>query len=189
MKIRTILAAGTLAASLAGGHAMAQQAPPGCSDVDHAGDFDFWVGEWNVYGPTGQLAGTNSITKRHSDCLIVEEWTGASGTTGTSMNFLDPEVDAWRQVWMSANTFINYTGGLNVEGAMVLEGHITNFGPNGAQSAPFRGVWTPNDDGSVTQHFTQYDAANDVWNDWFIGRYVRQEDDPNMELEDVASED
>jgi len=179
MTFRTILTAGLAAAFVPSGFALAQQAPPGCADVPHAGDFDFWVGDWNVYGPNGQFAGTNRITKRHSDCLILEEWTGASGGEGTSMNFYDPSAQAWRQVWMSANTFIDYTGGLNEDGAMFLEGEITNFGPTGQTSAPFRGLWTLNEDGSVTQHFTQYDAANDVWNVWFTGRYVRMEDDPN----------
>ena len=59
--------------------------------------------------------------------------------------------------------------------AMVLEGEI--FYQQNGNRYPFRGVWTPNVDGSVTQHFTQYDSENDTWNDWFVGRYVRQNAD------------
>ena len=31
-----------------------------------------------------------------------------------------------------------------------------------------------NEDGTVTQHFTQYDPEKKVWNDWFIGVYKRK---------------
>lgn len=170
------------AASVFAPSTVAQQGPPpGCDDLPGARDFDFWVGDWNVYGANqpDTLGGTNRIEKRSNGCLILEEWTSATGNDGTSMNFLDPTSGQWRQIWMGSNNYIDYSGGLNADGQMVLEGEITYFGASGSQSAPFRGTWTPNEDGTVTQHFQQYDAENDVWNDWFVGRYVRMEDDPN----------
>ena len=57
---------------------------------------------------------------------------------------------------------------------MALEGEIAYR--NGTK-APFRGVWTLQEDGSVRQHFTQYDAEADTWNDWFIGIYKRPSTD------------
>jgi hypothetical protein len=179
MMRRLLIATGF--ALLAGGAALSQspQTPPSCDGLEHRADFDFWVGEWNVYGPDGQFAGTNSIRKSQGGCLIEEHWSGAGGSTGFSMNYYDPLQESWRQVWMSAGAYIDYTGGLNDDGAMVLEGEI--FYQQRSDRFPFRGVWTPNDDGSVTQHFTQYDPDADTWNDWFIGRYVRQEDDPNAQ--------
>lgn len=173
---RMLAVAGLLAFSAP---AALAQTPPGCDGMDHRGDFDFWVGDWNVYGPGGQFGGTNRISKRSNGCLILEEWTSAAGGDGTSMNYLDPATGAWRQIWMGSNTYIDYSGGLNDDGQMELEGEITYFGTNGSRSAPFRGVWTPNDDGSVTQHFTQYNAETESWDIWFTGRYVRQEEDPN----------
>ena len=157
----------------------AQQAPPpGCVEAVH-GDFDFWVGEWNVYAPDdGPYQGHNSISKTQGGCLISEHWTGASGSTGESMNFYDPLLGAWRQVWVSAGAFIDYSGGLNADGAMVLNGEIAYPG-NGVR-APFRGTWTLQADGSVRQHFQQADAQGD-WSDWFVGIYVRQENDPRAE--------
>ncbi|QNL17954.1 hypothetical protein HXX25_00550 [Hyphobacterium sp. CCMP332] len=157
--------------------AAAQNPPPGCDSMESRTDFDFWVGEWNVYGPAGEFAGTNSIRKTQGGCLIEEHWSGASGSSGFSMNYYDPLQDAWRQVWMSAGAYIDYTGELNGDGAMFLEGGI--FYHQNGNRAPFRGLWTPNDDGSVTQHFTQYNAETESWDVWFTGRYVRQEDDPN----------
>ena len=76
----------------------------------------------------------------------------------------------WRQVWVSGAATIDYAGGLDDDGAMALEGEIAYR--NGT-TAPFRGVWTLQDDGSVRQHFTQYDAETKQWNDWFIGIYKK----------------
>jgi hypothetical protein len=156
---------------------IAQTTPSGCEAMEHQSDFDFWVGEWNVYGPDGQLAGTNSIRKTQGGCLIEEHWSGASGSSGFSVNYFDPLQNAWRQTWFSPGAYIDYTGGLNADGAMALEGDI--YYPGNGLRMPFRGLWTPNEDGSVTQHFTQYNAETESWDVWFTGLYVRQEDDPN----------
>lgn len=173
MKLIQIIGAACLAASTAHAQSQtppAQPAPPPCQEaVFH--QFDFWTGEWEVFTPQGQKAGENSITVEENGCLLVERWNGAGGSTGQSYNFVDLETGKWRQVWVSPGTTIDYSGELNEKGEMVLEGTI---GYAGAASAPFRGVWTPNEDGSVTQHFTQYDPEKKVWNDWFIGVYKRK---------------
>lgn len=162
------------------------QAPPPpppkvCEEMNGFSDFDFWVGEWNVYAknPQGQegLAGTNSITKHYQNCLIKETWENTGGGGGFSINYFNPNTDEWRQVWVSPNLSIDYTGGLNEDGAMVLKGTIYYYA-NG-NSFPFRGIWTPNEDGSVTQHFDQQNPETGEWQVWFEGRYVRKEDDPN----------
>jgi len=132
-------------------------------------DFDFWVGEWDVYEPeSDRKLGENSVTLRENGCLIVERWTGGGGGTGMSMNFYDPLEDAWRQVWQSAPGFIDYTGGLDEAGRMVLEGTLHSNARG--TSVPFRGRWTPNDDGTVLQEFWQRDD-NGEWQNWFKGLY------------------
>ena len=152
--------------------------PPGCDGIPGAKDFDFWVGEWDVYDRAGRMGGTNSITKRSGGCLILEEWTSATGGNGTSMNYLDPRTGDWVQTWMGVNNFITYRGGLDDKGRMVLTGEITYFGPNGSRTADFRGTWTPNEDGTVTQHFEEYDAGEELWKDWFIGTYKPSDSEP-----------
>ena len=149
-----------------------QAAPPPCGGGAYD-DFDFWVGEWRVSAPDDTFQGANSISKAENGCLIIERWTGASGSTGQSYNFYDPKTERWRQVWVSAGSVIDYEGGLDEAGAMRLEGRIS-YRASG-KSFPFRGVWTPADDGSVRQHFTQYDPEKDEWADWFVGVYRRAE--------------
>lgn len=153
--------------------AQSQASDAPCSaDIFH--QFDFWVGDWDVTTPDGKRAGENSITKEEGGCLLVERWNGAGGSTGQSYNFVDLETGQWRQVWVSPGTTIDYTGGLNAEGAMVLEGTIGYGEGNPGNGAEFRGTWTPNEDGSVTQHFQQFDAVKGEWTDWFIGVYRRK---------------
>lgn len=145
--------------------------PPPCQE-DGFKQFDFWLGTWEVEAVNGQKAGENVIQKVEGGCLITESWTNTGGGTGQSMNFYNPVTDEWRQVWVSAGTIIDYTGGLTETGSMLLKGTITYTG-NGT-SFPFTGEWTPNDDGTVTQHFEQYDPEADDWKGWFTGIYKKK---------------
>lgn len=141
--------------------------PAHCSSAPYDA-FDFWLGEWRVTDIADEFAGTNSITEEEGGCLIVERWTGAGGTSGQSYNYFDPGKNMWRQVWVSSGANIDYEGGLNQRGQMILEGEITY---RGGRTYPFRGTWTPNADGSVRQHFEQYNPETESWDDWFIGIY------------------
>ena len=151
--------------------APAQNAPPrpceGGGDYDA---FDFWVGEWDVFTPDGQKAGTNRIEETQSGCVLLESWTGAGGGTGTSINYYDPSAAQWNQLWVSPNgVVIRIAGGIR-DGSMVLEGEL--IGPKG-KSQPFRGTWTPNPDGSVRQFFEISADEGATWTAWFDGKYVR----------------
>ncbi len=147
-----------------------QTAPSPCSD-DLFRQFDFWVGDWDVYTLDGKKAGENSIQIEENGCLLVERWTGASGGTGQSYNYVDLATNKWRQIWVSNWGTIDYAGGLNEDGAMRLEGEIAY--PNG-DKADFMGIWTLNEDGTITQHFKQYNAETEEWADWFIGTYKKK---------------
>lgn len=88
------------------------------------------------------------------------------------MNYYNPVKGEWRQVWVASPYSIDYTGGLNEAGQMVLTGHLYTY-TNGT-TAPFRGTWTPNEDGTVQQVFEQQDEDG-TWQTWFDGTYVRAE--------------
>lgn len=141
--------------------------PPACEEAIYR-QLDFWAGDWEVFTPDGAKAGDNSITVEEKGCLLVERWTSAKGGTGQSYNYVDHEDGKWRQIWVSAGATIDYKGGLNDKGEMVLEGTIAY---RNGKTAPFRGTWTPNADGSVKQYFQEYDPQKEVWNDWFTGLY------------------
>ena len=170
--MKPTLAAMIVALSATGGSAQEPQTPPCAAEIFR--QFDFWAGAWQVFTPDGQKAGENVITIEENGCLLVERWTSASGATGQSYNYVDLAANQWRQIWVSAGATIDYAGGLNEDGAMVLKGEIAY--PNGA-SAPFTGVWSLEEDGAVRQHFQQYNAETEEWADWFIGIYRKREAD------------
>ena len=143
--------------------------PPNPCATDQAfQQFDFWVGEWEVFDLKGTKQGENRITKTENGCLLIERWTSARGNTGQSYNFYDPVTGKWRQVWVSQGMSIDYEGGLNAAGAMVLEGEIHY---HNRRAFPFRGTWSRQADGSVRQHFDQFDPATKKWTAWFTGIY------------------
>ena len=157
---------------LAAPSAAQAQAPPSiiCQDEPEFRQFDFWVGEWDVFdNVSGNRAGTNSIQALHGGCVLVESWTSAGGPGGTSINYYDNVRGTWRQYWVSVNYSIEIEGGLDEDGSMVLEGALHNYRQRVA--IPFRGTWTPQPDGSVRQLFEQQDPATDAWQVWFDGRY------------------
>jgi hypothetical protein len=87
------------AASASCAQAPAPQYP--CEGNKQFDEFDFWVGEWDVRGVAGKLAGSNVISKSHNGCVLIENWTSASGGTGMSINYFDHAEEEWVQVWNS----------------------------------------------------------------------------------------
>jgi hypothetical protein len=139
-----------------------------CEHDPRFSQFDFWVGEWRVLDAGGALQGENRIEKIESGCLLLERWSGATGGTGTSMNFFDAAAGQWVQVWVSPTLQLEIRGGLE-DGAMRLDGTIYYL--QTGQRLPFRGTWTPRSDGVVRQHFEQSTDGGATWATWFDGYY------------------
>ncbi|WP_304075704.1 hypothetical protein [Maricaulis maris] len=155
------------------GTASAQQAaPPVCGqDVAPYSDFDFVIGEWDFFAADGQQIGTQTYSRREAGCLVVEDWSTFDGGTGTGMTFVDPATGHWRQVWMSPRFHIDYSGGLDETGAMVLEGRLHSNADGSEMQV--RGVWAPQEDGSVRQEFWVRPDDRSDWAPLFVG-YTRR---------------
>ena len=80
---------------------LAQQAPS-CAHIPEARQFDFWVGKWDVRTAAGDVAGTNTIELVLGGCALIENWTGAKGGTGKSLNFYDKIKGKWQQTWIDS---------------------------------------------------------------------------------------
>jgi len=135
-------------------------------------EFDFWVGEWDVHVANGTPAGQNVITSEQHGCVLIENWTSATGGTGTSINYLDKATGEWVQIWNDGGgNQINIRGGLTEDG-MALVGTI-HYVANDT-TVPFRGLWTLLPDGRVRQFFEQSNDDGETWSVWFEGFYSRR---------------
>lgn len=146
-----------------------------CAEPEHRA-FDFWLGDWLVTNSSGVQVGENLIELKEGGCLLIENWTSASGGTGTSMNYWDPADKIWKQVWVSSNGSVgHFIGNLSSDNVMVLEGDM--LAANGT-ALLLKGTWTLLEDGRVRQHFEQSTDDGASWSTWFDGYYARRDESP-----------
>ncbi|MBI2518658.1 MAG: hypothetical protein HYV95_17425 [Opitutae bacterium] len=121
--------------------------------------------------PSDQLAGRSRIEKIAGGWGLLENWTGAGGSEGKSLNTWRPDKKQWQQFWVGAGGALDLTGGLNERGEMVLTGRH----PNG-QDKPVieRITWTPHADGTVRQHWEQSADDGRTWTTAFDGLYRKK---------------
>jgi hypothetical protein len=134
--------------------------PPPCTGPEHR-QFDFWVGEWDVTLPNGSPAGTNRIRAINAGCALQEEWTGASGSTGTSLNAFDTSTGRWHQTWVGNDGLVLLLDGGLRDDAMELSGittgadgtktlHRIRWTPLGGTPATVRQLWESSSDDGKT---------------------------------------
>ena len=144
---------------LAAGPALAQTAPPAAPPADPCAaaefhQFDFWAGQWDVYGPKGKQV-ANSLIEKVYGCGIRENWMPFQGGGGGSLNIYVPGAKHWEQFWIdSGGTRATFIGGLKGK-EMVIEGEWG--GPL------VRITYTPNADGSVRQYGVQSTDGGKTW--------------------------
>jgi hypothetical protein len=160
-----------IACILIGSPAYAQQpGQPACTRAEHK-QFDFWLGEWNVFNAQGQQIGSNRISRISNGCALLEEWQPGNGGEGKSVNFFDSSDNSWHQVWVGGDgTILRIAGGLK-EGAMQLAGTDRKT-PRG--TVRDRITWTPQKDGAVEQRWEISTDGGANWQTGFIGFYRRR---------------
>lgn len=116
--------------------------------------FDFWIGEWNVYDLKGNLAGHSKVSEILDNCVILEEWTSNGAQqglifSGKSFNSYNAATKQWQQNW------VDNTGGTTEFLTGSREGNAMHF-----LSRPFN-----NNGKTAVRRLSFYDLEND---------YVRQ---------------
>lgn len=135
--------------------------------------FDFWIGEWDVFNAQGQKVGTNTIQKIQGNCVLTENWIGGKGSTGTSFSYYDRKTKTWNQLWIdNSGGNLNITGNFR-DGKMVLMGEKQH---NAVKDISFqdRITWTDNKDKTVRQHWERTTDDGKSWNTLFDGLYKRK---------------
>ena len=133
--------------------------------------FDFWVGDWDV-SVNGAPAGESHVERILGDCVIFENWTGANGFSGKSLNFFDAPKNRWQQTWVD-----------NVGGLLEFYGEAKDdkvaFAGEGVppgQTAPVKNRMTFFNKGAdeVRQLIEQSKDDGQTWTVNFDGTYKRK---------------
>jgi len=105
--------------------------PPKACAAPEFRQFDFWLGDWKVTDPNGNVAGTNLITLEMDGCVLHEHWVGSKGGNGESFNIYDGATKQWHQTWVdNGGTLLSLIGG-------IVDGRV-------------RQTWTVSSDGGKT---------------------------------------
>ena len=138
----------------------APAAAPRCAAPEFR-QFDFWLGEWDVFRPDGQRAGTNRITREMGGCVLHESYDGQQGYHGESFNIWDASRGVWHQTWVdNGGTLLRLEGGFR-DGSMRMSGetmgadggtvtHRITWSRLAGEPARVRQLWESSSDGGVT---------------------------------------
>ena len=169
MKIPAILAT-----ILAAAHAAAQAPPPAppkpCTSPESR-QFDFWIGDWEVFQPDGKPAGTNRIAAVYG-CVLHESWKGRGGFEGQSFNRYDTARGVWHQTWVDSTGGILMIEGSFRDGVMTLS-DATLPGKKDPKRVN-EIAWSRNADGTVRQHWRVSADGGATWTTAFDGKYVKK---------------
>lgn len=148
-----------------------RQVPP-CSGSEYR-QFDFWLGKWSVETPDGKTAGTNEITQILSGCALREEWTGVTGSRGTSYSMFDARSGLWHQTWVDNGGLLLVLDGKFEDGKMVLHGTKQS---GDSLTVMHEISWEPIEGGRVVQRWTTSRDRGTTWQVVFESIYLPLDD-------------
>ena len=97
----------------------AQNTPRPCS-AQEATQFDFWVGNWNLYS-ADTLTGTNTVYKVMEGCAVQENFSSPDASyIGKSWSVYSPLTKLWQQTWVDNQGGFIYLTGKFEYGALTL---------------------------------------------------------------------
>lgn len=141
-----------------------------CCTQQH-NQFDFWLGEWEVFNEEGEKLGENHIEKLENNCLVSENWQGDRGGSGKSFNYYDPKDETWNQIWISNTGTILKLKGRAEPGKMVLKSEMVKDKKGDYYN---KITWTKNTDGSVSQLWEILDENDKLLTETFNGIYRKK---------------
>src|SRR5690348_4622857 len=90
------------------------------------GQFDFWLGEWDLTWQDGGQA-TNTISTILDGKVIFESFDASPSDSfkGLSFSVYNPTLDRWQQTWVdNRGAYLDFTGAFR-DGKMILERTVT----------------------------------------------------------------
>ncbi len=136
-------------------------------------EFDFWLGEWNVYNKGDDTIRAYSHIESIIDSLAIQEnYQVLKGKfKGKSFNKYNPVLDQWEQFWVdNSGTSLFITGGLDNNGRMVLGNEQLNTDGKRTWNEI---SWKLLEDGTVNQIW-RTKKEGEEWQIVFDGIYKRK---------------
>jgi len=134
---------------------------------------DFWVGDWDVYDPSGALAGRSVLEKILKGCAISVDWHEADGSGEIrEIFFYEKARKTWRQVWISdaGPTKERRSVGDGPDGALRFVGEVLQVD---GRSHLDRSTVTAAGEGRVHQAIEISNDGGATWKTVFTGEYRR----------------
>jgi len=129
--------------------------------------FDFWLGEWEVYLNGGdKIVGKSHIMTINDSTAILENYSTANKAyKGKSLNTFNPKTKNWEQYWTDNSGMVLKLYGGMIDGKMVLK--------SSGDSVVNRISWESLQDGSVRQVWEFSGDNEKTWNIAFDGIYKK----------------
>ncbi|MCB0737588.1 MAG: hypothetical protein KDC92_08750 [Bacteroidetes bacterium] len=138
-----------------------------CCTEQH-NQFDFWIGDWEVFDSTGNKVGENLVRELEDGCVIQENWK-SKNMSGTSYNYYDKKDKTWNQLWIDnkgGNLILK--GGI-LDGSMVMK-DLPNENNEG-EKVYNQISWSQLKGGNVRQVWELYYESGELKTELFNGIY------------------
>jgi hypothetical protein len=141
-----------------------------CLNTEGYRQFDFWLGEWDVFAGS-QKVGYNNVKTLQQGCVVEENWEAAGGRgTGQSFNFYNPVTRRWHQSYMGSGGDNWMMDGEYKDGALRYEGHIYTPGSDTLVHMTFFNM----EPGKVRQFAETSNDGGKTWTTTWDAIYVRR---------------
>ena len=145
-----------------------------CLSIPEARQFDFWLGDWDVYATANLTVktGFNRITMQSGGCVILESWEAIGPHQGVSTNYFDPTSKPWKQKWAgSSQDITEFYDGQYENGAMRFKWDVP---PGSGTPSIGRLTFTNLEPGKVRQHSETSSDNGVTWQTVYDFTYIRR---------------
>lgn len=144
------------------GRVLAAEPAPSAKCVGAAyRQFDFWVGDWDVFDVGSSIPVAHARIDLILDgCVLREDYQGTDGHKGQSFTIYDAARRVWHQSWVTNRGEL-----LEIEGK-IENGEIILSGEDRAAGSLVRGTWKPQNGDVRETAVTSTDGGN-TWKPWF----------------------
>lgn len=152
-------------ASSVGSMSLAQSTPPqGCTSAEHH-EFDFWVGDWDVFDDDDphKIVARLKVDRILDGCVLREDYQQTDGLAGQSFSVYDSSRKVWHQTWATNRGYLLLLDSKLKGSEMILSGmdHMAD-----GKERLVRGVWKPQSDGFHEFAERSLDGGK-RWSSWF----------------------